>query len=116
MCLAQRVLIQEAQLLAQHAEDQAPHQLVDGVVEQAGHPHGQQRHQNDLGDDGVGGVVLVGQRGDQLLAARSGSLHGTGGGVYLQFTGVDLRLDALGLALEAQGGHGVAHEALGAHD
>ena len=116
MGLAQGILIQEAQLLAEHTEDQAPDQLVNGIVEQAGHPHGQQRHQNDLGDNGVGGVVLIGQGGDQLLAGSGGVLGRGGTGVHLERAGVDLGLDALGLALEAQGGHGVAHEALGTHD
>ena len=116
MGLAQGVLIQEAQLLAEHTEDQAPDQLVNGIVEQAGHPHGQQRHQNDLGDNGVGGVVLIRQRGDQLLAGSGGVLGRGGTGVHLERAGVDLGLDALGLALQAQGGDGVTHEALGAHD
>ena len=112
--LAQSVLIQEAQLLAEHTEDQAPHQLIDSIVEQTGDEHGQQGHQNYLGQDHVRRVVLGGQGRDELLA-------GSGSGLFSilrgnrQLTGIQLGLDTLGLALQAQGGNGVAHKALGAH-
>lgn len=113
--LAEGVLIEEADFLAQDAEDQAPDELVDGVVEQAGDGHGQQRHQNNLGEDGVGGVERGGQRRDQLLV---GTLSGLGSLQIArgELTGIELRLDALGLALETEGGDGVTDEALGAHD
>ena len=89
--------------------------IFDGVVEQAGDGHGQQRHQNNLGEDGVGGVERGGQRRDQLLA---GTLSGLGSLQIArgELTGIELRLDALGLALETEGGDGVTDEALGAHD
>ena len=52
-------------------------------MEQAGHPHGQQGHQNDLSQDGVGGVVLVRQGGEMSVAIGSSCLFGFPGTVII---------------------------------
>ena len=108
-------MLQEADLLRDDAHDEADNISVHGAAGEIGDPERQQGHKAGLAEQDERGLVLGGQRGNELFLDNGGlrSLVAFKDGARpLHGTGVVALDEALGLAAQERSGERVADDAL----